>query len=195
MSGNWLLMLIAMFVYFGAGQEAAAAQMRDLARNVPVSEAMVTDFHTLRVHDTLANAVEALLRTSQHEFPVLDDSGNVVGLLTRNDMIRALREAGPDVPVLAVMRRDVPWVTLGSSFEQAFRTMNETQSPAVLVRDRSGQLLGVITPENVGEMMMVHEALDQGRKRPGAWRFPSAVDEPGGLGPAPVPLPEDARSR
>src|SRR4051812_6245211 len=71
MNGNMLLILIAIFVYFGAGQEAAAAQMRDLARGVAVSEAMVTDFRTLGAGDTLEHAVEALLRTSQHEFPVI----------------------------------------------------------------------------------------------------------------------------
>jgi stage IV sporulation protein FB len=194
--GNPLLILIAIFVYFGAGQEAAAAQMRDLARGVAVNEAMVTDFRTLRVGDTLESAVEALLRTSQHEFPVLDESGNVVGLLTRNDMIHALRLHGPQVPVVAVMRRDVPSVALGSSFDQAFRTMSETQTPAVLVRDWNGRLVGVITPENVGEMMMVHEAIDDGSgRRPGAWGFPGPSAEPGGLAPAPVPLPEDGKAQ
>jgi Zn-dependent protease/CBS domain-containing protein len=190
--GNPLLILIAIFVYFGAGQEAAAAQMRDLARAMAVNEAMVTDFRALGVRDTLENAVEALLRTSQHEFPVIDDAGNVVGLLTRNDMIHALRLHGPQVPVTAIMRRDVPSVALGSSFEQAFRTMNETQTPAVLVRDWNGRLVGVVTPENVGEMMMVHEAMDQQNgRRPGAWGAPVASTEPGGLAPPPVPLPND----
>jgi stage IV sporulation protein FB len=192
--GNPLLILIAIFVYFGAGQEAAAAQMRDLARGVAVNEAMVTDFRSLGVHDTLENAVEALLRTSQHEFPVLDESGAVVGLLTRNDMIHALRLHGPQVPVAAVMRRGVPSVALGSSFDQAFRTMAETQTPAVLVRDWNGKLVGVITPENVGEMMMVHEAMDQAGRRPGAWGFPGTNVEPGGLAPPPVPLPENGKS-
>jgi stage IV sporulation protein FB len=194
MGGGWMLLLIAIFVYFGAGQEAAAAQMRDLARGVAVSEAMVTDFRTLTVHDTLENAVEALLRTSQHEFPVLDPSGNVVGLLTRNDMIHALRLHGPQVPVTAVMRRDVQSVALGSSFDQAFRTMAESQTPAVLVRDWNGKLVGVVTPENVGEMMMVHEAMDQAGRRPGAWGFPGANVEPGGLAPPPVPLPENGKT-
>jgi hypothetical protein len=52
-----------------------------------------------------------------------------------------------------------------------------------------------VTPENVGEMMMVHEAMDQVGRRPGAWGFPGANVEPGGLGPAPVPLPENGKSQ
>jgi hypothetical protein len=33
----------------------------------------------------------------------------------------------------------------------------------------------------------VHEALDQVPTRPGAWHFPVAAAEPGGLGPPPLP--------
>jgi stage IV sporulation protein FB len=191
--GNVMLVLIAVFVYFGAGQEAAAAQMRDLARHVSVREAMVTEFVTLPAGATLGDAVEALLRTSQHEFPVLADGagGDVLGVLTRDDMIPALREGGPQVPVTAVMRRNVPSVGVDSPFEQAFQMMNEAQVPAVLVRDRAGRLVGVVTPENVGEMMMVQAALGDGGGACRRWAapVPAAASEPGALGPSDVPLP------
>ena len=185
-SGNFLLVLIAIFVYFGAGQEATAAQMRDLARHVGVSEAMITEFATLPGDARLSEAVEALLRTHQHDFPVVGvaDGNPVLGLLTRTDMIRALREGGPDVPVTAVMRRDVPSVPLETPFDRALQVMNEAEMPAVLVRDRAGQVVGVLTPENVGEMMMVQSALGDRKGRRGSWL------RPGALGPADVPLPD-----
>jgi stage IV sporulation protein FB len=186
--GNILLVLVAVFVYFGAGQEAAAAQMRDLARHVSVREAMVTEFATLPATATLADAVEALLRTSQHEFPVVGVSGgDVIGVITRDDMIRALREAGPHAPVTAFMRRDVPSVADDTPFDRAFQLMSESDVPAVLVRDRRGRVVGVVTPENVGEMMMVRSALSDSRRRP-AWAPPVAT-QPGALAPSDVPLP------
>jgi stage IV sporulation protein FB len=43
--------------------------------------------------------------------------------------------------------------------------MNEQRLPAVMVVDASGHALGMITPENVGELMMIHSALD-GRGNP-----------------------------
>lgn len=190
---NPFLILIAIFIYFGAAQEAAAAQMREAVRGVAVSDAMVTDFRTLGLADTLENAVDALLRTSQHDFPVVDDAGAVQGILTRTDMIRALREGGPGVPVVSVMQRDVPAVTVGTSFERALQLMSEHQLPAVLVQDRLGRLVGVITPENVGEMMMVQAALGEGGSRP-TW-IRRHVDHPGGLAPAPVPLPAGGEGR
>ena len=168
--GNPLLIFIALFIYLGAQQESAAAQMKDLALNLTVSEAMVTHLVSLPEHATLDEAVEALLRTSQHEFPVLDATGRLLGVLTRDDMIAALRRHGPATPVVKVMRRDLPVVGPNEPFEAALRQMQACGCPALPVVDRAGRLLGLVTPENVGEMMLVHSV----RPRDGrpAWRSP-----------------------
>src|SRR5207253_11523621 len=84
---NPFLIFIALFVYIGATQEAALAQMRDVSRRFPVSSAMVREFRSLPESATLEEAVDALLATSHHDFPVLDEAGNVAGLLPRHDVI------------------------------------------------------------------------------------------------------------
>ena len=61
---NPLLILIALFVYMGAGQEAAATQMRELARHSAVGDAMISEFRTLAATATLGDAADALLATS-----------------------------------------------------------------------------------------------------------------------------------
>src|SRR6266550_558986 len=87
MGGNYMLIFIALFVYIGASQEAALAQMRDVLCRFPVSSAMVREFRSLPESATLQEAVDALLATSQHDFPVVDETGNVTGVLTRHDLI------------------------------------------------------------------------------------------------------------
>src|SRR5262249_11682793 len=72
---NPFLIFIAFFVYIGASQEAALAQMRDVSRRFPVSSAMVREFRSLAENASLQEAVDALLATSQHDFPVLNGSG------------------------------------------------------------------------------------------------------------------------
>jgi Zn-dependent protease/CBS domain-containing protein len=161
---NPFLIFIAFFVYLGASQEAALAQMRDVSRRFPVSSAMVREFRTLPASATLQEAVDALLATSQHDFPVLDESGNVAGILTRHDLIAALRKDDPTIRVGDVMRRDIPTVTTGTRFEEAFRIMQECNCPAVPVLDSMKRLVGLLTPENVSELMMVQSALP--RRRP-----------------------------
>jgi Zn-dependent protease/CBS domain-containing protein len=160
---NPFLLFIALFVYIGASQEAALAQMKDVSRRFPVSSAMVREFRTLSADASLQEAVDALLATSQHDFPVVDDGGNVAGLLTRQDLIGALRKNDPSLRVGDVMRRDIPTVTTGTRFEDAFRIMQECNCPAVPVLDRMKRLVGLLTPENVTELMMVQSAMPQRR--------------------------------
>jgi stage IV sporulation protein FB len=160
---NPFLIFIALFVYIGASQEAALAQMKDVSRRFPVSSAMVREFRTLPEDATLEEAVDALLATSQHDFPVVDETGNVAGVLTRRDLIAALRKNDPALRVGDVMRRNIPTVTTGTRFEEAFRIMQECNCPAVPVLDSMKRLVGLLTPENVTELMMIQSAMPRRR--------------------------------
>jgi stage IV sporulation protein FB len=160
---NPFLIFIALFVYIGASQEAALAQMKDVSRRFPVSSAMVREFRTLPENATLEEAVDALLATSQHDFPVVDETGNVAGVLTRRDLIAALRRNDPALRVGDVMRRNIPTVTTGTRFEEAFRIMQECNCPAVPVLDSMKRLVGLLTPENVTELMMIQSAMPRRR--------------------------------
>jgi CBS domain-containing protein len=154
-----MLILIGIFIYFGAANEAAFAQMKYVSRGLRVSAAMVTQFQTLPLSSTLNAAVEALLRTSQHEFPVVDEKGTVCGVLTRDDLIVGLRRSGAQAPVAEVMRVDIPSIHHSMLFDRAYQLMQECGSPVLPVLDNDGQLVGLFTPENVGELMLVQSAL------------------------------------
>jgi Zn-dependent protease/CBS domain-containing protein len=168
--GTPLLLFIALFVFLVASQEATAAQIKDVGTGMRVEEAMITEFATLPEHAVLDDAVELLLRTSQHEFPIVDGAGGVRGILMRDDLIRAVKQHGAGISVTDVMRRDLPAVHPLDPFEEAFRLMQECRCPALPVVDRTGRLAGLITPENVGELMLVHSL--RLRNRTPAWRTP-----------------------
>jgi stage IV sporulation protein FB len=132
--------------------------MRQVSRAMIVSDAMITKFESLSPDSRVEDAVQCLIRTTQHEFPVVDGAGALRGVLTRDDMIRALQERGLDAPVLEVMRRDIPVAHHRQPLDEALRTMREGGHPAVGIVDGEGRLVGLITPENVGELMMVQAA-------------------------------------
>ena len=165
--GNPLLIFVALFVYVGAASEAIAAQMRQVASAMLISDAMITRFESLSPMSRLDDAVQCPIRTTQHEFPVVDGGGRLRGVLTRDAMIRALHGQGPDTPVLDLMQRDVPVIDYRQSLEQALRLLQERHLPAVGVADGAGRLIGLVTPENIGEMMMVQTAWP-GRRPPAA---------------------------
>jgi stage IV sporulation protein FB len=175
--GNPLLIFIAVFVYLAASSEAQLVAIRAMSRDVPVSAAMMTEFATLTPDEHIDAAVETLLRTSQSEFPVIDADHHLVGLLDRDGMIRALKTLGPDARVAQAMTTDVPTVSSRSWLEDAFRTLQEKSAPAVGIVDAAGRLIGLITSETVGEMLMVQHALPKGARI-------GALTPPGG------PLPE-----
>jgi stage IV sporulation protein FB len=172
--GNPMLLFIALFVYLGAASEAHSVQLRQVARGMLAADAMITHFASLGPHSTVAEAVQDLIRTTQHEFPVVDGAGRLRGVLTREAMIQALRDQGPEVPVLQVMQRDIPTVQMRQSLADALRLLQEQQPPAVGVLDAGGRLAGLITTENVGEIMMVHAAHPQ----PALNTPPTAVRNP-----------------
>ena len=165
---NPMLVFIAFFIFLGAQQESAMAQMKDLSLNLRVAEAMVTHLVKLPPDATLEDAVEALLRTSQHEFPIVDVDERVLGVLTRDALIAALKRDGPATLVAKVMQRDLPVVQADEPFDKAFHLMQQSAFPALPVVDRFGRLRGLITPENIGELMMVSALLPKGAQP--AWR-------------------------
>lgn len=157
-SANPLLLFIALFVYLAASSEAHAAQMRHVSHGMLVADAMITKFERLSPASSIDDAVQCLIRTTQHEFPIVGSSGELRGILTRDDLVKALRERGPDTPVIDAMRSDIPTVDRRSPLDEPLRLMQEKQLPAVGITDLDGQLIGLLTPENVGEMMMVQTA-------------------------------------
>ena len=85
--GNPLLLFIAIFVYIAAGGEAQMSAAQQALKGVSVGEAMETRFTPVSIDANLGQAVDALLATAQHEFPVVDAFMKPVGLLTREDIL------------------------------------------------------------------------------------------------------------
>jgi CBS domain-containing protein len=153
---NPFLMFIALFVWIGAGQEAGMAQMKSSLAGIPVRRAMITEFQTLTPHDPLTRATDKILAGSQQDFPVLDD-GQVVGILTRHDLLVGLTQHGGNTPVGDTMTRE--FVTFDSSemLETAFRRLQTCQCRTGPVLQR-GALVGLVTMENVGEFVAIQAA-------------------------------------
>jgi Zn-dependent protease len=97
---NPMLVVIAIFVFLAASGEAGHAQLREVSRGALVADAMITKFESLGPQATVGDAVEALLRTTQKEFPIVDGAGRLRGVLIRDAMIRALKEHGPATPAM-----------------------------------------------------------------------------------------------
>jgi Zn-dependent protease len=174
---NPILLFIALFVYVGAQQEAQQAMMRALTQGTPVRQAMMTRFQTLTPDNTLGDAVDELLAGSEHDFPVVDESGQVIGLLRRRTLIQALSDRSRDTPVREVASAECFTVDAEAMLDEALTRMQQANCSTVpVVRDDA--LVGLLTLENVGELMMVSSALKGQAAQVVNNQMPSSSAEP-----------------
>ncbi len=155
-SGNPVLLLIGIFVFVAAAAESSDVALRDQTHGVPARDAMITAFETLTPDDTINTASQALLRTTQAEFPVIGSDGRLIGILTRNAIMSASEQRERGQKVADAMSHDIPEVRLDASLEAALDGLGKPGVPAVAVTDRSGYFLGYITRENLGEWMILN---------------------------------------
>jgi stage IV sporulation protein FB len=151
-SANYFLVFIAFFVYLGAAQEGAVAAGRTLTHGTPVRAAMVTDFRTLSHGNTIRDAADLLLATSQQDFPVTH-GGEVLGLLGRSALLKAMATQGPDAYVAGVMDREFIRLSPDMDLADVLPMAGQINSCALVME--GDRLLGLLTTENLTEFLLL----------------------------------------
>jgi len=159
---NPFLIFIALFVWLAGAQEAGVVQMRSALGGIPVMRVMITDFRTLQPDDPLAHAVEHVMAGFQQDFPVVED-GRLVGVLTRNDLAAALGRYGPETRVGDVMQQDFVTADPREMLQTTFARLQEGHGRTLpVVKD--GRLLGLLTADNLAEVLMIQQALREAHR-------------------------------
>lgn len=163
MAGLWLpaplLLFIAVFLFLSAGSEASQVDLREASRGLKVADVMVTKFGLLPSTAQLADAADLLLHASQHSFPLTDENGLLVGLLTRNSLISGLNQAGPLGAALDYANTGLPGLLPSHHVSHACSLMQQFDTSVLPVLDAHGVLVGLFTAENLGEMMVMEHRL------------------------------------
>ena len=110
------------------------------------------------IHATLAHAVELLLSGEQREFPVVDNNGRVEGILTRDNLIKGLSQRGQDSTVGEAMAAQAPLVAPTLGFQEALERLRASGLPALPVVDATGRLVGLLTMDNITDLLLVRRA-------------------------------------
>jgi len=162
---NPILLIIAIFVFFGAKGEERLAITRTLCRNVPVRKAMISNYATLHPGDTLQRAVDELLAGDQRDFPVADD-GQLRGVLTRQALLGALASHGPEVRLGDLDLPTYRTVDEDSTLDRELEAMQSGRETVVPVM-REGRFVGLLSLDNIEEWIMVESARRQPHVRRG----------------------------
>jgi Zn-dependent protease/CBS domain-containing protein len=164
-TGQFFLVLIAIFVFMGAGSEGQMVQVKSVLDGLKVRQAFTQHTVELGPDDRLSRAVDLTLSTFQSDFPVCRD-GELIGLLTRTDLITALQQRGSNAFVVSVMRKEFPSVSLDDSLFKAQQAMMEHHIEALPVME-NGRYLGLLTLRDIDEvyrLLSISPQLLQARK-------------------------------
>ena len=147
-----MLAFVAFFIYLGAAHEGAASRGRSLTHGIPVRAAMLTDYRTLAHGSTIRDAANLLLATAQQDFPVVHGD-QVVGLLSRNALLRGMAQEGPDCYVAGYMEREFASVAPGQDLSEVLPLFANSGSCALVMQD--DKLIGLLTSENLSQFLLL----------------------------------------
>ena len=154
--GNPMLILIALFVWIGATQEAAATQFKSAVAGGLVREAALANFATVPPSATLRDLTKIMLSESQQDFPVVENGG-VVGILVHAEILAAIKHRPLDTSVTAIMRTEFDIVEENSPLDELLTHLRHVGGHAIPVMGR-GRLTGLLTAENLSEYSVIREA-------------------------------------
>lgn len=151
LGGGFFLILIAIFIFIGAGQEGQLVQVRSVLQDVRVGHAFSRQVQAVRVDEPLQRAIDLTLGSFQADFPVIDTANRVVGLLTASDVVRALTEHSREVPIGRVMRSEFLTATPDDDLFEVHQRMTEANQDAIPVV-QGGTFLGMLTLRDLNEI-------------------------------------------
>jgi Zn-dependent protease/CBS domain-containing protein len=161
---NPFLVVIGIFIFFGAETEERTVRVKNMLRDVMVEDVMVTDFVNIAPGDTVARCLENVYHRKQEDF-VVEFEGRLVGIVARKDWLEVLHSRGPEARVEEIMRRHfitvIPKTPLSRLYQDLWH-LKQGVFPVV----ENGKLVGLLTTEDVSRFLMV-QAIRQNSKAVG----------------------------
>ncbi|WP_420587070.1 IMP dehydrogenase [Ruegeria sp.] len=127
-------------------------QAREVRRVKRFESGIVYNPVTLRADQTLADAQALVQRYNFTGFPVVDDEGRVVGIVTNRDMRFATSD---DTPIHAMMTSDnLAMLQEPADLEEAKSLMRARRIEKLLVVDGQGKLTGLLTLKDTEQAVL-----------------------------------------
>lgn len=152
-NGQILLTLIAIFIFFGAGQERGLSEARTVLNTLRVGDAYNKHALSLQVGDRVSTVVEYILTSYQPDFAVMQGD-NIIGVITRNDVLRALANDSADRYVTEIMQREFLRIEANKSLDDVREILTEKGAQLAAVFD-GPRYLGLISMEDISEAFTV----------------------------------------
>ncbi len=167
-NGAPMLLLIALFVFLGAQAELQMVQQRHVSNEQTAARLTTTDVRVLAPHRRLQDVVALFAHGQQSAFPVTSPAGELLGVLTRDDVLHGIAVHGVDAPVASAMvpPRDDHVVQVDAPLLAAAQQLFASDREALPVIDADGRFVGLITREHVTDVLLVRQLRAGGSPTP-----------------------------
>jgi Zn-dependent protease/predicted transcriptional regulator len=156
--GNPMLIFIALFIFIAAGAEADVVALHDATHDLLVGDAMIFAPTAMHPSDRIEATIDRLLRSSDDDFPIVDDNGNASGIVSRGDILQALANNIETQPISAIMRPADHGLKESDTLEKALTIFESSDLPALIVVDQDQRSAGLITRSSIAQLMLVRTA-------------------------------------
>jgi len=147
---NQWMMLVGFFLFVAVQIEDRTLVFQSVIEGVRLEEVMLTHFSTLSPADTLEDALAKAVHTLQDDFPVIR-GGDMVGVISKNNIVKALREQGNGY-VQSAMRKAFEIGARNESLAAAFRKIAAHGATIIPVVEEN-RLVGIVTLQNLMHSM------------------------------------------
>lgn len=159
LSGNFFLIILAFFIYSGAGQEGRMIQVKDVLGDLRVEQAYSRGVRSINLNEPLQTALHATLNSFQSSFPICDE-GKLVGMLPYSVLVKSLEKQDLQTPISDVMQRGIQPVTPDQKLIDVQKRMSLERIDSIPVVNENG-FVGMITSQDLNEAYRLNLALDK----------------------------------
>lgn len=163
LNGHFLLTLIALFIFLGAGQEWAAERARAVLTTLRVGDAYNKHALTLSPGNRVSDVVHLLLTSYQPDFAVMQGS-SLSGVVSREHVLKALMSDTQDQYVTAIMDRDIPAFQASTELDTLRSDMAAKGKQVGAIYDGE-KFLGLVSQDDIKEALLVSTFAAQQEKR------------------------------
>lgn len=159
LSGNFMMVLTAVFIFLSAGNEKAETRTRTMLETKLVGDAYNRHALTLSPADRASRVVDLILTSYQPDFAVMQGN-QLLGIVTREDVMYALSQNPDDVYVAGIMQRDVLRVPHTMTLDDVRNVLNGNDSQVAAVY-REQEYLGLISLVDIAEALAVIDYVER----------------------------------
>jgi len=163
LTGNFFLIILAFFIYTGAGQEGKLVHIKNVLGDLRVDNAYSRGVRSINLNEPLETALNYTLNSFQSSYPICDE-GKLAGMLPYATLVSSLEKQDLQTPIREVMVTNIKPVSPQESLIDVQLRMTSERINTLPVVDND-VFQGMITSQDLNEAYRLTLALGKDKPR------------------------------